>query len=252
MAVDIDLAGRIALVTGAGSGIGRACALLLAEAGAEVVIADLDAASARRTAGEITTAGRSARYEQLDITSVEHCAELAARYAGALAPSVLVNCAAIWTIGGFAAMDTARWQRDVTVTLHGPMILTAALMPAMCSLGGASVINIGSDAGRVGERAQVAYSAAKAGLAGFTKSLAREVGQHGVRVNCVSPGLTRTAGSADFVDAVPAEIVRRNYPLGRLGEPEDIANLVLFLASDRASWITGQIISVSGGYTMVG
>jgi 2-hydroxycyclohexanecarboxyl-CoA dehydrogenase len=252
MTVELDLTGRTALVSGAGSGIGQACAQLLAAAGARVIVSDVDLAAAEGVARRIVGDDGSAIAEQLDISSFDDCRDLAARYVGADTPDVLVNSAAIWTIGNFAHMDVSRWQRDLGVTLEGPMILTSALLPAMCELGRASIINISSDAGRIGEVHQVAYSAAKAGIIGFTKSLAREVGPRGVRVNCVAPGLTRTKGSAPFLDAVPPETIKRNYPLGRLGETIDVANLVVFLASDRADWITGQTISVSGGYTTAG
>jgi 2-hydroxycyclohexanecarboxyl-CoA dehydrogenase len=252
MTVELDLTGRNAFVTGAGSGIGQACAQLLAAAGAHVIVSDVDLGAAESVARQIVDDDGSAIAERLDISSVDDCSELAARYTGASTPHVLVNSAAIWTIGNFARMDVSRWQRDLGVTLEGPMILTSALLPAMCELDRASIVNISSDAGRIGEVHQVVYSAAKAGIIGFTKSLAREVGHHGVRVNCVAPGLTRTKGAAPFLDAVPAETIKRNYPLGRLGEAIDVANLVVFLASDRADWITGQTISVSGGYTTAG
>jgi NAD(P)-dependent dehydrogenase (short-subunit alcohol dehydrogenase family) len=252
MPVELDLTGRSAIVTGAGSGIGLACAQLLAEAGAHLIVSDVDESAAQAGARQIVQAGGSAVAERLDISSADSCRDLAARYVGAATPHILVNSAAIWTIGDFARMDVQRWQRDLSVTLNGPMILTSALLPAMCALEDASIVNISSDAGRIGEVHQVVYSAAKAGIIGFTKALAREVGRHGVRVNCVAPGLTRTKGAAPFLDAVPPETIKRNYPLGRLGEAVDIANLVVFLASDRASWITGQTISVSGGYTTAG
>ncbi len=253
MAVPIDLAGRRALVTGAGSGIGRACAKLLAQAGADVVVADIDITAARACVAGIVADGGAATVEAIDISSPRDCAELAAKLQPPNAIDVLVNCAAIWTLGPFEDMPATQWRRDLEVTLAGPMILTAALFAGMMSArGNASIVNIGSDAGRIGEPGQVAYSAAKAGVIGFTKALAREVGHHGIRVNCVAPGLTRTEGSAAYINAMPTAQIVRRYPLGRVGEPLDIANLVLFLASDLASWITGQVISVNGGYATAG
>lgn len=252
MAISLDLGGSRALVTGGGSGIGQACAELLAESGASVVIADIDESAASKVASVITRGGLAAQAEQLDVTSVERCRELATRYTDARTIDVIVNCAASWTLGTFVDIEASVWQRDLDVSLKGSLIVTSAFLPAMQRLGRGSVINIGSDAGRIGEPGQVAYSAAKAGIGGFTKALAKEVGRDGIRVNCISPGLTNTPASAAYIADISPEVVRRKYPLGRIGEPSDIAGLVVFLASGRASWITGQVISVSGGYTTVG
>jgi 2-hydroxycyclohexanecarboxyl-CoA dehydrogenase len=305
MAVPIDLTGQRALVTGAASGIGLACATLLAEAGASVILSDVDGPAAEKAAESLALAGgfgpgdaagllhprasaevgqrqdtfgrhftrggaanplpangsgadeqaadsgREIRGVQLDVSDWVACRELAERL-GDEPVGILVNSAATWTLGPFLESDPQRWPRDLDVTLTGPMLLCRALLPAMVARGHGSVINIGSDAGRIGEPGQVAYSAAKGGIAAFTKALARETGRHGIRVNCVSPGLTRTPAASAYIDAMDPATIRRLYPLGRIGEAEDVANLVLFLASGRASWITGQVISVNGGYATPG
>jgi NAD(P)-dependent dehydrogenase (short-subunit alcohol dehydrogenase family) len=122
----------------------------------------------------------------------------------------------------------------------------------MIDNGRGSIVNISSDAGRVGQPGQVLYSAAKAGIIGATRSLAVEIGRHGVRANCVAPGLTRTPASAPFIESFGEQRLVRQYPLGRIGEPADIADAVLYLASDLSRWVTGQVISVNGGFTTVG
>jgi NAD(P)-dependent dehydrogenase (short-subunit alcohol dehydrogenase family) len=138
------------------------------------------------------------------------------------------------------------------VTLVGTLNVTRAFLPAMLERGSGSVVNISSDAGRVGQSRQVLYSAAKSAIIGATRSLAVEVGRYGIRVNCVAPGLTRTPASQPFIDTVGLEKLTRHYPLGRLGEPDDVADAVLFFASDMSRWVTGQVLSVNGGFTTAG
>jgi NAD(P)-dependent dehydrogenase (short-subunit alcohol dehydrogenase family) len=246
----IDLGGRTAFVTGAGSGIGRACAEALVACGASVVVADRDVVAAAETVAAISASGGSARAVELDVTDWEQCQAVAEQSAGDV--EILVNCAATWKVGRFLDTDPTAWERDLSVTLGGTLNVTRAVLPGMVTRAKGSVVNISSDAGRVGQRGQVTYSAAKAGVIGLTKSLALEVGQFGVRVNCVAPGLTRTPGSVAFIDAFGVDKLRAQYPLGRLGEPSDIADAVLFFASDLSSWVTGQVLSVSGGYTTAG
>ena len=241
----IELSGRTALVTGAASGIGRSCALLLASAGAHVVTADLDDGGAKNVIEEISASGGRAESIHLDVTEWTDCIEAAS----SRVVDILVNCAATWTIGPFIDTDPTLWRRDLEVTLSGTLNVTRAFLPAMVAQSRGSVVNISSEAGRIGEPNQVVYSAAKAGVIGFTRALAREVGRSGIRVNCVAPGLTRTKGAASFINAIGDEKLARQYPLGRIGEPEDIAEAVLFLVSDQSIWITGQVLPVSGGYT---
>jgi NAD(P)-dependent dehydrogenase (short-subunit alcohol dehydrogenase family) len=246
----IDLSGRVALVTGAGSGIGRACAEALAASGAEVVVGDRAIVAAADVVEAISQSGGTARAVELDVADWEQCVAVAEHSAADV--EILVNCAATWKVGRFLDTDPAAWERDLSVTLGGTLNVTRALLPAMVHRRQGSIVSVSSDAGRVGQRGQVLYSAAKAGVIGLTKSLAVEVGQFGVRVNCVAPGLTRTPGSEAFIDSIGVDKLRSQYPLGRLGEPSDIADAVLFFASDLSSWVTGQVLSVSGGYTTVG
>jgi NAD(P)-dependent dehydrogenase (short-subunit alcohol dehydrogenase family) len=252
VSVVLDLSGRRIVVTGAGSGIGAACAQRLAEAGAEVVVADLRIDAAESCADAIRTGGGRAVAVQLDVSDQMATERVAADLASTHPVTGLVNCAATWTLGRFIDADPGSWQHELQVTLVGTLLVTRALLPQLAAGGGGTVVNISSDAGRVGERNQVVYSAAKAGVIGFTKALAREVGGDSIRVNCIAPGLTRTPASAAYIEGLSERDIARAYPLGRLGEPQDIADLTVFLSSDLSSWITGQVVSVSGGYTTVG
>jgi NAD(P)-dependent dehydrogenase (short-subunit alcohol dehydrogenase family) len=252
VSIAVDLTGRRVVVTGGGSGIGQACASRLAEAGARVVVADLRLGPAEAVAAEICAAGGDASAMELDVADIRSCHDMAAAVAATGGTDGLVNCAATWTLGGFVDSAPEQWQRDVGVTLMGTLSVTHALLPQLIASGAGSVVNISSDAARVGERGQVVYAAAKAGVIGFSKALAKEVGRQGVRVNCIAPGLTRTPASAAFVEDLTQADIARAYPLGRIGEPQDIADLVLFLSSGLSGWITGQTISVSGGYTTAG
>lgn len=252
MSVAIDLSGKRALVTGGGSGIGRACAEVLAAAGAHIVVADVRAEPAAEVAAAIQGRGGSAEGVGMDVTDWAGAQAVAERAADGGGLHILVNCAATWTIGPFVEMEPSDWALDLAVTLNGTLIATRALLPVIVDSGGGAIVSISSDSGRIGERNQAVYGAAKAGVIGFTKALAREVGRDGVRVNCVAPGLTRTPASASFLEQMRPEDIRRAYPLGRIGEPDDIADAVLYLASDLSGWVTGQVLSVSGGYSTVG
>jgi NAD(P)-dependent dehydrogenase (short-subunit alcohol dehydrogenase family) len=251
--VPIDLAGRVALVTGAGSGIGEAIARILARAGAHVAVADLVEEAAARVADEIAAQGGRAMPVQLDVADEASVRDGVTYIAAQLGPiRILVNNAATWAIKPFEDTTPAEIERIFGVTVMGAMNVTRSALTDLCAESGGRVVNIISDSGRVGEAHMAAYASAKAALVGFTKSLAREVGRQGVTVNGVSPGTTVTPGSADFIAQVGGEQkLARAYPLGRLGRPEDIAGAVLFFASPLADWITGQVLSVSGGFTMV-
>ena len=253
MPVSIDLSGRRAVVTGAGSGIGRAVAERLAEAGAAVGVADLRKEAAEDTAGGIEDLGGRAVPLPVDVTSWEECLRVAARAEEELgAIDVLVNGAAVWTVAKFLELEPEDWAKDVAVGLEGALRVTRAFLPAMVERQRGSIVNISSDAGRVGEPGLVVYSAVKAGVVGFTKALAKEVGRFGIRVNCIAPGTTRTPGAEGLIEMWGEEKIAKAYPLGRIGEPIDIANAVLFLASGLSDWVTGQVLSVSGGYSTAG
>jgi NAD(P)-dependent dehydrogenase (short-subunit alcohol dehydrogenase family) len=254
MSVTIDLSGRSAIITGGGRGIGRETALLLARAGANLTIADLDEASANAVAAEAQALGVNAIGVQTDVTQMDSARAMAEAALGAHGQiDILVNNAARWTIKLFKDLTPQDYDNDIRVTLYGSIYCSRAVLDAMMARKSGRIINLISDAGRIGEPFLSVYSAAKAGVGGFTKALAKEVARYHITVNGVAPGTTNTPGAADFISAAGGEEkLAKAYPLRRLGQPLDIANAILFLSSDLSAYMTGQIFSVSGGYSTVG
>lgn len=250
----MNLAGRVAVVTGAGRGIGAAICAALAADGAAVAVSDLDAEAADAHAAELA-AGSSARVigVELDVTNLDSVRSAVSTVARELGPvDVLVNNAGIDCIEPFIDSTEQTWDRLIATNLKGPIRCARIVLDDMIERKAGRIINIASDAGKVGSSGEVVYSATKGGIIAFTKALARETAAQGITVNCVCPGPTNTA----LLDQV-AEANRKLYdslaravPLRRIGEPSDVAPLVAFLASDAASYMTGQAISVSGGLTM--
>ena len=247
--MDLGLGGKVAMVTGAGSGIGEAIALLLAAEGAVVVGADLDGDNANAMAEK---AGSPAAGVKLDVSSYD---EARATVAGIVERhgrlDILVNCAGAWRIGPFMEAPPEDWAFEIDTNLMGTIHCTRAALDPMVAQGGGKIVNISSDAGRIGEFRQAVYSGAKAGIIGFSKAVAREVGRSGIHVNVVCPGYTKTPGTEGQLDAELEARIAKGYPLRKLGLPDDVAKVAVFLASDGASHTTGQTISVSGGYSMV-
>jgi len=230
------LKGKTAIVTGGAAGIGAAIVERFRAEGAKVVVFDLNGAPS------------------VDITDY---AAVQKAVAAAGPVDILVNNAGWDMFKPFLATDPAFWQKIISINLVGPMNLLHCVLPGMAERGGGKVVNIASDAGRVGSSGEAPYSACKGGIIALTKTLARELAAKGVRLNTVCPGLTETAMLEAFMQGAGnpdklREAYRRAVPIGRLGKPEDIAGAVLFLASDDADFITGQTISVSGGLTMHG
>ena len=238
---------KIAIVTGAGQGIGRAIADKLAAEGATVVVTDLDEASANQTAAGLPGAV-AIRADVTDRQDVQAAVDRVMQQFGRV--DVLVNNAGWDKASPFVDSDPADWDHAIAVNLYGVLHTCKAVLPIMAGQGGGAVVNLGSDAGRVGSSGEAVYSAAKGGVIAFTKSLAREMARHQVRVNCVCPGPTDTALFASFAGPKLREALTKAIPFRRLGQPADVANVVAFLASDQAAFVTGQTISVSGGLTM--
>jgi 2-hydroxycyclohexanecarboxyl-CoA dehydrogenase len=240
---------RIALVTGAARGIGRAIALALAEDGRRVAVGDLLVDAAEETA--VAVGGLAVA---LDVTDAESVAAGVAHVESRLGPiEVLVNNAGWDELRPFVDTDEPFWDRVIEVNFKGCLRVTHAVLPGMIERGFGRIVNIGSDAGRVGSSHESVYAGAKGGVIAFTKTIAREAARAGVSANVVCPGPTRTAlleGMAEQGGEKLVSSLERAVPMRRLGEPEDVAAAVAFLASERAGYITGQTLSVSGGLTM--
>ena len=248
----MKLDNRTALITGAASGIGRATAQAFAEAGARIILADIDEANGAKAAAELRAAGHVADYMQVDLTAPESIDAFAARVMQRYgAPDVIVNGAGWGRTHPFWEGTPELWSKVIALNFIGPMQLVKALVPAMIERKSGRIVNVSSDAGRVGSLGETVYSGAKGGLIAFTKSLAREVSRYQINVNCVCPGPTDTPLMAAVPDKVK-EALTKAIPFRRLGKPEEVADAILFFASDRAAFITGQVLSVSGGLTMAG
>jgi 2-hydroxycyclohexanecarboxyl-CoA dehydrogenase len=247
------MSARVAIVTGAARGIGAAIARKLASDGFAVAVCDIAASGAVDTARGITEAGGRALGLALDVTSASSVAAGAERIEAQLgAIDVLVNNAGIDIPAFFLESKEADWDRLWAVNLKGVLHCTQRALPGMTERKRGRVINIASDAGRVGAGGEAVYSATKGAVIAFTKALAREVARFDVTVNAVCPGATDTALLAllgDFNPKLHAGLTR-SIPLRRIGQPDDVAGAVAFLASDAAAYITGQSLSVSGGLTM--
>ncbi|TML78490.1 MAG: SDR family oxidoreductase [Actinobacteria bacterium] len=250
------MAQRVALVTGAGGGMGRAIALELAAAGQAVAAADIRAADAADTAAAVRDAGGEAVEVVMDVTELRSVVDGVRQVSDQLGlVDVAVNNAGWDELRPFVETDEAFWTRVVDINFMGCLRVTHAVLPGMVERGFGRVVNVASDAGRVGSSLESVYSGAKGGVIAFTKTIARETARSGVTANTVCPGPTRTpmlegmAGEgeqgAKLIDAL-----ERAVPMRRLGEPEDVAVAVAFFASERAGFITGQTLSVSGGLTM--
>ncbi len=251
------LDGKVAVVTGAASGIGRATALRLAAAGAAVLAADLDAAGAAATAAACVSAGGQAQATGGDIrdwSTGEAMAGAAVAELGGL--DILVNCAGLFPSGAALDLDEGHWDQLLDVNLKGAMSLSQACARRMCDAGrGGAIVNIASIQGLRPRAGKAAYAASKAGLIALTQVLAQELAAHGVRVNALAPGpvLTEAAveagGSATGAATAAAYLAR--LPLGRFGSPEEIAVAVQFLASPAAAWITGATLAIDGGALLI-
>ena len=246
----VTLAGKVVLVTGAARGIGAGIARAAAEAGAAVALADIAEGSVREAAAAL---GARALPLVMDVSDAGSVRAAVAEAEARLGPiDALVNNAGIDVIGPFLESSEEAWERLWAVNLRGTLLATRAVLRGMVARERGRIVNIGSDAGRVGSSGEAVYSATKGGVIAFTKTLAREVARHGVTVNCVCPGPTDTAlleQVREYDEKLHASLARA-IPLRRLGRAEDVAAAVVFLASDAANYITGQTLSVSGGLTM--
>ncbi len=247
---------RVAIVTGAAQGIGKGIATALGEAGFKVAVADLNVTAAEQAAKEITASGGIAIAVEIDVTRTDSVEAAVRAVESELGPvDVAVNNAGWDDFMPFVKTTEEFWDKILDINFKGALRVIKAVAPGMTERGFGRVINIGSDAGRVGSSLEAVYSGAKGGIIAFTKTLAREVAAKGVTANTVCPGPTDTPALRTFAQGSgEAEKViagmTRAVPMKRLGTPEDIGPAVVFLASDGAGFITGQTLSVSGGLTM--
>jgi 2-hydroxycyclohexanecarboxyl-CoA dehydrogenase len=265
--VELNLAGRSVIVTGGGSNIGRAIVHAFARESCHVTIAEIDVAQAEKVAAEGAEQGAaSAAVIRTDVTdwgSVQAMVrDVEARRGGV---DVLVNNAGGTLDALFMEKTREDWEREIRLNLWGTINCTRAVLDGMIARKAGAVVSLGSDAGRVGQYGEAVYGACKAGVIALSKSLASEVGKHGVRLNVVCPGMTMpdddgeiaagsmwtAAGNRRWRTDEMRERIAKSYPLRRIGRAEEVANAVVYLASDAASFITGQTLSVSGGFSMV-
>jgi 2-hydroxycyclohexanecarboxyl-CoA dehydrogenase len=264
--MDLNLGGKTVIVTGAGSNIGRAIALAFARERANVVVAEIDESQGGKTAAEATALGAASIAVRTDVTrweSVQAMVRAVEERFGRV--DVLVNNVG-WTHDAlFVEKTRDEWEREIQINLWGMINCTRAVLDGMIARKAGAVVSMGSDAGRMGEFREGVYGACKAGVIALSKSIAREVGKFGIRLNVVCPGMTMPK-SDDEIGELSMWTAQENrawrtpemqariakaYPLRRVATPEDVTGAVVFLASDAASFVTGQTLSVSGGYTMM-
>jgi 2-hydroxycyclohexanecarboxyl-CoA dehydrogenase len=249
---------KTVIVTGGGGGIGGATCRRLAAEGALVAVFDLNLEAAEKVAASIRDAGGTAEAFSCDIAdrpSVDAAVAAAESKLGPIA--VLVNNAGWDVFRPFTKTEPAQWDKLIAINLTGALHMHHAVLPGMAARKSGRIVNIASDAARVGSSGEAVYAACKGGLVAFSKTIAREHARHGITVNVVCPGPTDTALFADYKEGAgnPEKLVEaftRSIPLGRIGRPDDLPGAILFFASDDAAFVTGQVLSVSGGLTMNG
>jgi 3-oxoacyl-[acyl-carrier protein] reductase len=246
----MQLHDRIALVTGAAQGIGRTIALLLAQEGANLVIADINGAQAQNTAREIEALGRKALAVHVDVSRFAEAEKMAAAALEAFGRiDILVNNAGITRDGLFIKMGEEEWDAVIAVNLKSVFNCSKAVVRQMIKQREGRIISISSVVGQIGNIGQANYAASKAGIIGLTKTLAREVVSRGITVNAVAPGFIETEMTGSLPEKVKDGFLQA-IPMGRMGTPRDVAQAVVFLASDASNYITGQVINVNGGLYM--
>ena len=249
---------RTVIVTGGGGGIGGASCRRFAAEGAKVAVFDLNLEAAEAVAAGIRAEGGQAQALRCDITDRGQVDAAVAQAEAAFGPvDVLVNNAGWDVFKPFTKTEPAQWDRLIAINLTGALHLHHAVLPGMAARKKGRIVNIASDAARVGSSGEAVYAACKGGLVAFSKTIAREHARHGITVNVVCPGPTDTALFADYKQGAGnpdklMEAFTRSIPLGRIGQPDDLPGAILFFASDDAAYVTGQVLSVSGGLTMNG
>jgi len=259
----MELQGQIAIVTGAGRGIGRATALELARMGADIVVAELEQANAERTASEVRGLGRRALAVPTDVTSRKDLAAMAERTRAELGRiDILVNNAGIYRAAATLEVTEDHWDAIMNINAKAVFFASQAVLPTMIAQKRGAIVSLASMAGKIGSRTNLPYNASKAAVISMTKSLALAHAADGIRVNCVCPGFVETdmwaavaREQSALLNQSPEEFTRRRIqqiPVGRMERPEDVANMIGFLVSPRSEYMTGQALSVDGGLVMHG
>jgi 3-oxoacyl-[acyl-carrier protein] reductase len=244
----MELSGHLALITGAGQGIGRACAEVFALKGADLILFDKNPTALTEVADQTARTGRQVFTRTLDLTDIDTLNKAVKEVKSKGRIDILVNNAGFDRPGTVAKISTSDFLEVLSIHIVVPFTLIQLLLPDMRKAGWGRIINVSSIYALIGAKAEVAYSTAKAGVIGLTKSVAKEAGSDGVTVNTVLPGMTRTPTIEKFMADKYKQLIINNTPLGRMGEAEEIASVIAFLSSDEASFITGTPIPVSGGW----
>ena len=254
MAMSIDLTGKVSLITGASRGIGKATTLLFAQAGSDLIINYFrNKKEAEKTAFKAKASGVQAEIFKADLSSKTQCekmADFAFKKFGRI--DILINNAGIWKYAPIDKMSQTQLKETLRVNLEGVFYLTAKVVPFMKKQGGGNIINISSTAGQRGEANHSHYAASKGAVISLTKSLSTELAQYNIRVNCVAPGWVDTDMSHRSLIGKDRKWILDQIPLGRAAQPEEIAGAILFLATDLATFITGEVINVNGGAVLIG
>jgi NAD(P)-dependent dehydrogenase (short-subunit alcohol dehydrogenase family) len=250
--MDMGLTGKVALITGASQGIGKACAQALAKEGCSVVICARRKETLEKAVEEIKTEGTQVLGIQADVAKVSDITNLVAKTIEKFGRiDILVNNAGFFPIKMFEEMSQEEWQQVIDINLTGTFLVSKAVYGHMADEGHGKIINVTSAAGRLGGAGLVHYSAAKAGVIGFTRALAREGAQAGIQVNAIAPGIIETDTAMHTFPGFALKEYLKSVPLGRLGKDEDVVGLLIFLCSEQSGYITGQTFAIDGGYTMV-
>jgi 3-oxoacyl-[acyl-carrier protein] reductase len=246
----VGLAGKVAMVTGAAQGIGKAVALLLARNGADIIVADINLEKAEETAKEIQALGRKALAVKVDVGNLDDVIRVVQTVLEQFSQiDILVNNAGINRDKLILRMTEEDWDVVLKINLKGTFNCTKAVVRHMSKQRSGKIVNIASVVGEMGNAGQANYAASKAGVIGFTKTIAREFAQRGININAIAPGYIETPMTDVLAEKVKEEL-RRLIPMERLGKPEDVAEAVLFLVSEASSYITGQVLNVNGGIYM--
>ncbi len=245
------LKGKVAIVTGGGRGVGAGICSVFAQEGASVAVVDIDGNTAEATAKKLTDAGYKAIAIKTDILDPQQVEKMVATVKEKLGPvDILINNAGYGVQKKFTDTTADDWSKDININIYGVLNCTKAVLGEMQERKYGKIVNVVSDAGRVGEPMLPVYSAAKAGAIGFSRALAKDVGKSGINVNCVALSAIKTELIASILTPEKEEKMAKVYPMRRLGQPEDVAHMVALLASDLTGFITGQVIPINGGYAL--